>query len=92
MTGTYATITSKGQITLPAEARRALGLRKGQKVEVRVEGNSLIIEAPHDIDSLRQRARAEAEANGTWGTVPTAEDGWATHLEGKYDEAGRALP
>ncbi len=64
----YATITAKGQITLPVAARRALGLREGQKVEVRVEGNSLVIEAPPpDIAALRQRLRTEGEALGTWG-------------------------
>jgi len=86
----YATITSKGQITLPVAARRALGLREGQKLGLRVEGTTLVIDAPPDIESLRRRARAEAEANGTWGTVPTANDGWTAHVNERYDEAGRA--
>lgn len=88
----YATITSKGQITLPAAARRALGLREGQKVEVRVEGTSLVIEAPPDIETLRQRLRAEGEALGTWGKLPVAGDGWTAHIADAYDEAGRAKP
>lgn len=86
----YATITSKGQITLPVEARRALGLRQGQKVEVRIEGTSLVIDAPLDIRELRKRARAEAEAAGTWGSVPTQGDGWAAQVTEQYGPAGNA--
>ena len=82
----YATITSKGQITLPVAARRALGLREGQKVELRVEGNSLIIDAPPDIGALRQRLRTEGEALGTWGTVPTAGDGWSAHVQQRHGQ------
>ncbi|MFT4288801.1 AbrB/MazE/SpoVT family DNA-binding domain-containing protein [Nocardioides sp.] len=92
MTHMYATITSKGQITLPVAARRALGLRDGQKVEVRVQGNSLVIDAPPDIDVLRKRAREEAEANGTWGKPPTAGEGWPAHVANDYDEHGRRKP
>ena len=33
------TLTRKGQITLPAEVRRALGLRRGDKVAVVLEEN-----------------------------------------------------
>ncbi|QHN19651.1 AbrB/MazE/SpoVT family DNA-binding domain-containing protein [Gordonia amarae] len=77
----YATITSKGQITLPVEARRALGLREGQKVSVRVEGNSLVIDAPESVESLRARIREEATRRGTWGIVPAAGDGWTARAE-----------
>lgn len=80
MSHMYATITSKGQITLPAAAWRALGLRDGQKVKVRVEGTSLIIDVPPDIETLRHRLRTEGEALGTWGTLPVAGDGWAVHV------------
>lgn len=78
---TYTTITAKGQITLPAEARRALGLRAGQKVGVRVDGDRLVIDRPSDIAAVRARIRAEAESRGTWGTVPHAGDGWAARAE-----------
>jgi len=72
----YATITSKGQITLPVAARRALGLRDGQKVSIHVEKDSLVIDTPPTIESVRSRIRAEAEAAGTWGTIPVSGDGW----------------
>lgn len=90
MTAMHAKITSKGQITLPVAARRALGLHVGQRVEVRVEGASLVIDAPPDITELRRRNRADAEANGTWGTTVTSGDGWAGHVADRYDERGHA--
>ena len=78
---TYTTITSKGQITLPAEARRVLGLRPGQKVGVRIEGDHLVIDAPQDVETMRRRLREEAEALGTWGAVPESGDGWAARAD-----------
>ena len=59
----------------------ALGLRVGQKVAVRVEGDHLVIDPPHDVGALRERLQAEAQEHGTWGTVPVAGDGWAAHAD-----------
>lgn len=70
MSASYTTITAKGQITLPAEARSALGLRVGQKVAVRVEGDHLVIDPPHDVCALRERLQAEAQEHGTWAPCP----------------------
>ncbi|AXE39065.1 AbrB/MazE/SpoVT family DNA-binding domain-containing protein [Acidipropionibacterium virtanenii] len=81
MTMMYSTITSKGQITLPAEARRALGLHAGQKVAVHIEDDRLVIDRPDDISTLRARIRSEAERRGTWGTVPHSGDGWAARAQ-----------
>lgn len=81
MTHLYATITSKGQITLPAAARRALGLHEGQRVGIRIEGDSLVIDRPGNIESVRATIRQEARERGTWGRVPLAGDGWAARAE-----------
>lgn len=77
----YATITSKGQITLPAAARRALGLHQGQRVGIRIEGDSLVIDRPRDLQALRAQIREEAEERGTWGSVPVSGDGWQARAE-----------
>jgi AbrB family looped-hinge helix DNA binding protein len=37
-----ATVTSKGQITLPADIRRSLGLHKGSKVIFRTEADGWV--------------------------------------------------
>lgn len=83
----YATITSKGQITLPVHARRALGLTEGQKVSIRIDGDALVIDAPRDIAATRAKIRAEASAKGTWGTRPVAGDGWAARAEDLHADA-----
>ncbi len=83
-TTTYATLTSKGQLTLPAEARRELHLKAGQKLALHVEGDRLIIDAPADLESVRTQLREEAEAAGTWGTIPHSGDGWEAHVKERY--------
>ena len=77
MSAVYATITSKGPITLPASARRTLGLRAGQRVRVRIEDQSVVLDPPEDIAAVRAQIRRESEAAGTRGHVPTAGEGWA---------------
>lgn len=81
----YATITSKGQLTLPVEVRRALGLQAGQRVAITVEDDRLILEPPASLDALRARLREEATAAGTWGRVATAGEGWRAHVETTVD-------
>lgn len=51
---TVATLTSKGQITLPKEIRMALGLNAGDKVDfVRMkDGNYALFPATHSIRTL----------------------------------------
>ncbi|KKS84992.1 MAG: hypothetical protein UV59_C0012G0085 [Candidatus Gottesmanbacteria bacterium GW2011_GWA1_43_11] len=48
----FVTITSQGQITVPAKFRRQLGLKKNQKVLASVQDNKLIIEPAVDLLSL----------------------------------------
>lgn len=61
---TYSTtITSKGQITLPAILRQQLKLLPGLKVTVKLHGKQLIIDAPIDIDDIRMRNQAHMLQN-----------------------------
>jgi antitoxin PrlF len=54
-----STVTSKGQITIPAQVRVALGLEAGSRVEfVEVEkGQYLMIAATDDVQSLKGMLR-----------------------------------
>lgn len=81
MTSMYATLTSKGQITIPVAARKALGLHDGQKLAIRVEGNSLIVDAPVDLATVRSRIKQETQARGTWDRRPVSSDGWNARAE-----------
>ena len=47
-----ATVTSKGQITIPKEVREALGLVEGDRVVFRVEVNRAILARTPDLLSL----------------------------------------
>ena len=38
----------------------------GQKLRIRIEGDSLVIVAPGDITTLRAKIRAKSEEQGTW--------------------------
>lgn len=76
MNAMYATITSKGQVTLPVAVRRALGLKPGQKLAVKVEDDSVVLNPPRSVNSVRARLQEEAKQSGTWGHVPKAGEGW----------------
>jgi antitoxin PrlF len=62
-----ATVSSKGQITLPADARRALGISTGDRVSVRVQDGVIVVTPVADFLSLqgmlgRALSAAEEEA------------------------------
>ncbi len=51
-----ATLSSKGQITLPLAVRRALGLTAGQKIDFLREGDSFrVVALRADVAALRGR-------------------------------------
>jgi AbrB family looped-hinge helix DNA binding protein len=57
-----ATVTSKGQVTLPASIRKKLGLRKGSKLIFLEEGKGVRLVAGEDLEkrfSLFERRAAE---------------------------------
>jgi len=80
----YATVTSKGQITLPAQLRRQLRLTPGRKVAVRVEGNSLVLDAPPSLSEIQEELEAAARANGTWGKPYDSDASWAAAAVDRY--------
>ncbi|MGB9105279.1 MAG: AbrB/MazE/SpoVT family DNA-binding domain-containing protein [Terriglobales bacterium] len=51
----FTTITSKGQLVIPAGLRRKLGMKQGTRVAVHESGGQLILQPITDeyIDSLR---------------------------------------
>ncbi len=57
-----ATVTTKGQITIPADVRRRLGLASGDRVEfVEIEGGFAIKPAIDDVRSLKGLLRKPAK-------------------------------
>jgi AbrB family looped-hinge helix DNA binding protein len=82
----YSTITSKGQVTLPAPLRHRLGFRPGLRVAMREVDGTIVIDQPDDIAAIRARAEAEMRAAGTWGQDIDPDLGWA---EAATDRLGR---
>jgi len=76
----YSTITSKGQLTLPAEFRRALNLVIGQKVAITLEGSTLVLKSPGSIDTVRAQLQQEMKRKGTLRAIEKSGDGWAAHV------------
>ena len=76
----YSTITSKGQLTLPVEFRRALDLVVGQKVAITLEGNTLVLRSPGSIDAVRAQLQQEMKRKGTLHATEKSGDGWAAHV------------
>lgn len=77
---TTATLSSKSQITIPAWARRRLGIGPGDRVVLREEGDRLILEpAARSVRSLRGALR------GVYGDDP---DRWLEDLRREW-ERGR---
>jgi len=61
------TIRQRNQLTLPAEAVTALGVRAGDVGEATVQGNALIIRFRSRGAARRAVERAYGAASGAWG-------------------------
>ncbi|MDR3070673.1 MAG: AbrB/MazE/SpoVT family DNA-binding domain-containing protein [Propionibacteriaceae bacterium] len=79
-----STITSKGQVTIPAEIRREFGFNPGQLVTFRVEEGNVLIEPPPRLEEVRARLQSEMKRKGTWGIPYTSGDGWKAAVREKY--------
>jgi antitoxin PrlF len=59
-----ATITSKGQITIPKEVREELGLRVGDRVAFRVLDDGRIVVEPETIDLRELKGALKPKRTG----------------------------
>jgi AbrB family looped-hinge helix DNA binding protein len=65
-----AKITSKGQVTVPKAVRDALGIKEGDEVVFRVEGNRAILARTPDFLSLAGSVRVPAaKRNVAWDDI-----------------------
>jgi AbrB family looped-hinge helix DNA binding protein len=65
-----ARVTSKGQITVPKAVRDALGIKQGDHVVFRVEGNRAVLARTPDFLSLAGSVRVPAaKRNAAWEDV-----------------------
>ena len=75
-----ARLTSKGQITIPRDVRRALGVRAGDKLQFKQEGNAFRVTPIHKHSPFAKYAGIGAAgiAGGRKGIVK-----WVRALRGK---------
>lgn len=84
--GQIAKITSKGQTTIPAEIRAALGVGPGDRVEYVTEpdGRITLRKAPHPLAGLRGIIRPDFPVTAAdidrW-CRDVRENGWGTESE-----------
>ena len=65
-----ARVTSKGQITIPGEVRRALALNEGDRVVFRVDGDRAILARIPDLLSLAGSISVPADVRGmAWADI-----------------------
>ncbi len=74
----YATITSKGQMTLPAKLRKAMQLAPGDKVQLTLQ--------PDGTATLRKKSRSFKELRGI-----VKVEGAAANVEQWIEEARAAM-
>jgi AbrB family looped-hinge helix DNA binding protein len=80
----YVTMAVKGQITVPVEIRRALGLAPGKKLNISLKGEDIVIQKPVALENVRQALRDEMKSQGTGGVETESGAGWSAHLEGQF--------
>jgi len=83
----YATVTSKGQVTLPVELRRELGIQPGQTIGFRQEGGRAVLEPAGDVQAVRTMLERAARRNGTWGSTPDPSAVWQDAVVRRHADA-----
>jgi AbrB family looped-hinge helix DNA binding protein len=75
METTYAIVSSKGQLVIPASIREELGIEPGTRVAIRVDGGQVILD-PQSIDAKLRRIKSIRgyTAGGPSGTDILLED------------------
>jgi AbrB family looped-hinge helix DNA binding protein len=65
-----ARVTSKGQVTVPKAVRDALGIKEGDKLVFRVEGDRAVLaRTPDFLDLAGSVAVPAAKRNAAWDEV-----------------------
>jgi AbrB family looped-hinge helix DNA binding protein len=63
-----AVVTSKGQVTIPARIREALGIRRGARLIFHIEDDHIVIEEP--VSGRRTSVKRFADFFSLAGSVP----------------------
>lgn len=81
----FATITSQGQVTLPAKLRRLVGLDKPGKVLVQTQDNQIVIKKASDFLDLAGSLHQYAIKGKTIDEIiAIEEEAWGNAVAEKY--------
>jgi AbrB family looped-hinge helix DNA binding protein len=80
----YVTMTVKGQITVPVEIRRSLGLKPGKKLSISLNGDDIVIQKPAALEEVRHLLKAEMSRQGTTTVKTESGAGWTAHVEDRF--------
>lgn len=69
-----STVTSKGQMTLPVEFRKKLGIKPGERVTVDLKGDKVIVQKNNWQAELRKIQAANREYMKKSGIKPLADE------------------
>jgi len=67
-----AKLTSKGQITVPKEVRKVLGLETGDRLAFRIRGDGTVVVEPETVDLMSLRGSVRTAVKGV--TVEAMDD------------------
>lgn len=82
------TVTSQGQISIPAKLRRKYGLKKNKKILVKESGDKIILETVPDIFSMKGAFKHKTkEARDTQKTIEVEEKAWEVAATQRYDKS-----
>jgi antitoxin PrlF len=77
----YTTLTERGQVTLPSEIRRKLGVKPKQKVHFEVDGDSIrIVPLEFTLESIRGMAPPLSEPKSIEEIFDIAGEEHARHV------------
>ncbi|MDR1470778.1 MAG: AbrB/MazE/SpoVT family DNA-binding domain-containing protein [Spirochaetaceae bacterium] len=83
----YVTMTEKGQITVPVEIRRSLGLKPGKKLNISLKGDDIVIQKSVTLEEVRQLLKAEMKNGGTNEVKTEGGAGWTAHVEDQFGKS-----
>jgi AbrB family looped-hinge helix DNA binding protein len=83
----FVTMTEKGQITVPVEIRRSLGLKPGKKLNITLKGDDIVIQKPVALEEVRRLLHAEMNSKGTDSVKTESGAGWTAHAEEKFGKS-----
>ena len=88
MSITYATVSTKGQVTIPVEIRETFDIQPGTRVGFRMENGSVSLELPATIEEVRAMLQESMKADGIDILPPYSNgDGFSAHVKEKYGQS-----